>query len=45
MKLLELTTGKKIEETLYAGERVIETHITTVSAIKEALINEGCQSF
>ncbi len=38
---IDATTGEKIEERLYTDDRVIETHIATVSTIKEALANEG----
>ena len=40
-EVIGATTGKKIEEIMYAEKRVIETHITAVSAIKKALANEG----
>ena len=40
-EVIGATTGKKIEKTLYAKERVIQTHIKTVSVIKKALANEG----
>jgi hypothetical protein len=39
--VINATTGEKIEEKLYTEERLIETHITAVSAIKKALANEG----
>lgn len=40
-EVIGATTGKKIEDTLYAFERVIETHIKSVSAIKKALADES----
>ncbi|MEL6438876.1 MAG: hypothetical protein AAFQ80_06435 [Cyanobacteria bacterium J06621_8] len=40
-EVINATTGKKIEKVLYAEERVIETHIKSVLAIKEALTDEG----
>lgn len=41
-EVIEATTGKKTDNIeSYAEDRVIETHITAVSAIKKALANEG----
>ena len=40
-EVIQATTGEKEERSLYAEDRVIETHITAVSAIKKALANEG----
>ena len=40
-EVIGATTGEKIEEKLYASQRLIETHIKSVSAIKKALANEG----
>jgi hypothetical protein len=41
-EVINATTGEKIEEKLYTKEeRLIETHIAVVSAIKKALANQG----
>jgi hypothetical protein len=40
-EVINATTGEKIEDKLYTEDRLIETHITAVSAIKKALANEG----
>lgn len=40
-EVIGATTGRKIEEKLYSEKRVIETHLTAVSAIKKAFANEG----
>ena len=40
-EVIGATTGEKIEKTLYADERVIETHIKSVSAMRKTLTNEG----
>ena len=40
-EVIQATMGEKEERSLYAEDRVIETHITAVSAIKKALANEG----
>ena len=40
-EVINATSGQKIEKQLYAGKRVIQTHIATVLAIKEALGNQG----
>lgn len=42
-EVIGATTGEKIDEKLYASQRVIETHITSVSAIRKALADEGIE--
>jgi hypothetical protein len=40
-EVINATTGEKIAKKLYTEERLIETHITVVSAIEKALANQG----
>lgn len=39
-EFINATTGEKIEDKLYTEDRIVETHIKVVSAIKQALVNE-----
>lgn len=40
-EVIGATSGEKIEKKLYAPKRVIQTHVTAISAIREALVIEG----